>query len=237
MELTRRRPSRSRPSYRQGRLERRLSLKVFFFPSPRKKGDWPTIHLSRDPDPQDIPLDVDEWIAECQSLQPDRSLSFSTSGSSWDALCLVYLLSHLTHLYWLTEDITRVLAQKAYRGNYQGGWEEVQESLEQNLQSPEQFYDWFLRHHAPEEFFGNLRKRAKRLLKTMRSKRRDPHGPVVKRQRPRGYRDKGTYVPPHRPKVEPPESEPRVDRRKRVKHPLIYEEEEETETGGSQVPQ
>lgn len=188
---------------------------------------------NREPDPQDIPLNVEDWIAECLSLQPDRSLDFSFIGTSWDALCLIYLLSHISNLYWITDDITRKIAQKAYLKNYQGGWEEVQDLLEQNLQTPEQFYQLFLLRHSPEEFFGNLQRRSLRLLQIVRYKKRDPRGTKKRTKRTRGYRDKGTYVPPHRSKVEPPESDPRIDRRKKVAHPLIYEDEGETKTGGS----
>lgn len=186
------------------------------------------MHLSRDPDPQDIYLEVDDWIAECQSLQPDRSISFAFIGSSWDALCLIYLLSHIADLFWFTDEIHRKIAQKAYLSNYEGGWETVQEALEQNLQTPEQFYKWFLLSHSPEDFFGNVKRKAKQLLNLVRYKKRDPHGPVRKTNRPRGYRDKGTLRPSHLTPIGIEETEPRIDRRKRVAHPLIFEEEEES---------
>lgn len=194
------------------------------------------MHLSRDPNPSDIRLEVEDWIAECQSLQPDRSISFSRIGTSWDALCLIYLLSHVANLYWLTDEIHGRIAQKAYLSNYEGEWETVQDLLEQNPQTPEQFYEWFLLSHSPEDFFGNLKRRAKRLLHLVRFKKRDPHGPVRRSNRPRGYRDKGTLrpYPPLPAGVE--EDEPRKDRRKKIGHPLIYEPDEESGTGGSQVP-
>lgn len=168
-----------------------------------------------------------EWIAECQSLQPDLSLSILNIGTSWDSLCLIYLLSHIADLYWITDDITRKIAQKAYLHNYEGEWSTVQEALEQRIQTPREFYKWFLQRRSPEEFFGNLQKKARRLLRIIRIKKRDPHGPVHYPQRKRGYRDKGTYVPPHRPRVEPPEKSPRVDRRRMVRHPLLYDDPED----------
>lgn len=195
--------------------------------------------LSNDPNPKDVRLEEDDWIAECRSLQPDRSIQFSCIGSSWDALCLIYLLSHVADLPWFTDDITRRIAQKAYASNYEGGWETVQEVLELNPQTPEQFYEWFLLSRSPEEFFGNLRKRARRLLKLLRFKKRDPHGPVRKVNRPRGYRDKGTLRPPHRPPVVPPGEGPKSDRRHLVGHPLLYDKERtrtEGETSASQSP-
>jgi hypothetical protein len=181
----------------------------------------------RDPNPRDIRLEVEEWIAECLSLQPDRSLGISFIGSGWDALCLLYLLSHVENLYWITERIHRKIAQKAYASNYEGVWTTVQQMLELYPKTPEQFYEYFLRFYSPEDFFGNLKRGAKRLSRIVRSYKRDPHTTRKKTKRTRGYRDKGTYVPPHRPRVEPPEKDLLPDRRKKVGHPLIHEEDED----------
>lgn len=171
----------------------------------------------------DYSLVEDDWIAECQSLQPDRSLRFCSSGSSWDALCVLYLLSHLTTWYWITDDAHRVLAQKAYIANYEGEWEAVQVFLERYPQTPKEFYNIFLEFRAPEEFFGNLVPRAVKLLNGIRHKKRDPHGPVKRAQRHRGYRDKGTLRPSHRPPVIPP-TDDRVDRRLNIGHPLLNDD-------------
>lgn len=178
----------------------------------------------RAPKPEDLRLELDEWIAECQSLSPDRTLGIRNIGSSWDALCLIYILTHIAPLFWITDGITRRITQKAYQAKYQGEWQTVQEILEQNPQTPEEFYQAFLMFHSPEDFFGNLRKRARRLVLLIRMKKRDPHGPVSYPKRARGYRDKGTYHPPHEYHGEPPEKEPMVDRRLRVGHPLLREE-------------
>lgn len=185
--------------------------------------------VRRDPNPKDFRLkEADEWIAECQSLSPDLSLGIHAVGTGWDALCLIYLLSHISHLYWITDDITRKIAQKAYSSNYEGEWEIVQQMLELDPKTPRQFYEQFLQDRSPEEFFGNLKRRARRLIRIIKFKKRDPHGPVRVPQRKRGYNDKGTYVPPHRPRVEPPEKVTRVDRRKKVGHVLLFDPDEET---------
>lgn len=169
------------------------------------------------------------WIAECQSLQPDRSLRFPRISTAWDAFAALYLLSHLEASYWITDDIHRTIAQQAYHSNYEGEWEAVQEILEQYPHTPKEFYDAFLKRHSSDEFFGNLVKRANRLSRGISFKRRDPHGPIRWPQRHRGYNDKGTLRPPHQT-VEPIPGEvdlqlmpERIDRRKNVGHPLLYD--------------
>lgn len=172
---------------------------------------------------EDFSLLDSDWIAECLSLQPDRAIRFPRTSSSWDALCVLYLVSHLESQYWKTDEIYRTMAQKAYVSNYDGEWKTVQEILEQYPQTPKEFYDIFLKFHSPEEFFGNLVPRARRLSRGIDSKKRDPHGPVLRSVRHRGYRDKGTLRPSHRPVVEPPERSAKLDYRKRIGHPLIRE--------------
>lgn len=183
------------------------------------------------PSPRDIPLAIDDWIAECQSLQPDRTIGIRDIGTSWDALCLIYIISHVGNLFWITDSILRKISQKAYQSNYEGGWKTVQEILEQNPQTPEEFYWQFLQSHSPEEFFGNLKRRSKRMILLIRFYRRDPHGPVRKPQRARGYKDKGTLRPPHKRHGDPPEKKEKVDRRGMVGHPLLREEEYEKTSG------
>lgn len=173
---------------------------------------------------EDYSLADDDWIAECLSLQPEMALRIPRTSTSWDALCVLYLMSHLESHYWITDDVHRMMAQKAYLSNYEGEWKVVQEILEQYPQTPKEFYEIFLMFHSPEEFFGNLVPRARRLSSGLDKKKRDPHGPVQRTVRHRGYRDKGTLRPPHRPPVIPPSSEsPKLDRRKKIGHPILRE--------------
>lgn len=144
-------------------------------------------------------------------------------------------MSHLESQFWITDEIHRTMGQKAYIANYEGEWETVQVILEQYPQTPKEFYNIFLQFHSPEEFFGNLVPRARRLSRGISNKKRDPHGPVLRSQRHRGYRDKGTLRPPHRPVVEPPERSAKIDRRKKIRHPLIREEIEDF-TGEDHLP-
>lgn len=183
---------------------------------------------------EDYSLESDDWIAECLSLGPERSLRFPRTTSSWDALCILYLVSHLESHYWMTDDIHRRIGQQAYAGNYEGEWKTVQEILEQYCQTPKEFFDIFLKFHSPEEFFGNLVPRARRLTRGIDNKKRDPHGPVRRTLRHRGFRDKGTLRPSHQRPVVCSLTDNRLDRRKKIKHPLIYEEEEKT-AGEEQV--
>lgn len=170
---------------------------------------------------EDFSLIDDDWIAECLSLPPDRTLRIPRISSSWDALAVLYLMSHLAKSYWITDQVYRNLAQKAYIANYEGEWEAVQVTLERYPQTPKEFYDIFLMFHSPEDFFGNLLRTARRLSKGIGNKAREPLGVVRKPQRHRGYRDKGTLRPAHRPAVEPPSEIERVDRRSDIGHPLI----------------
>lgn len=165
------------------------------------------------------------WIAECQSLSPDRSLRLPTFSSSWESLTVLYLLSHIERVYWLTDDIHRRIAEMAYRYNYEGGWRNVQIALERYCQTPKEFHDWAMTIMSEEEFFGNIVRPARRLAEHIDFRLRDPHGPVRRPQRHRGYKDKGTYVPPHRRYRHLPsdETDERIDRRKNVGHPLLKE--------------
>lgn len=173
------------------------------------------------PNGKQFALEDDDWTAELLSLQPERSLKIPRISTSWDALALLYLLSHLEASFWITDDAHRQIAQKAYLGNYEGEWETVQFILEQYPKTPKEFYQLFLMRHSPEEFFGNLQRKARRLRRGLGTKARDPHGLVRRPQRHRGYRDKGTLRPAHRPAVEPPQKEERIDRRKSIGHPLL----------------
>lgn len=175
---------------------------------------------------EDYSLREDDWIAECLSLSPERAIRFPRLYSSWDALAALYLVSHLESQFWITDELHVMIAEKAYRGCYQGDWQVVQEILEHYPKSPEEYFTIFTSYKSPEEFFGNLAPRARRMILCIGSYARDPHGRVRRHQRHRGYRDKGTLRPSHRPVVIPPHDE-QVDRRKKIGHPLIRDGDNE----------
>lgn len=180
--------------------------------------------LRQPPDEEDITLEIDEWIAECQSLHPNLSLGINIRLSAWDSLVLLYILSHIGQFFWITDDLHKNLSQRAYQNNYEGEWKTVQDFLESDLQTPKKFYDKFVENRDPCEFFGNIKRRAKVLLRIIKKKKRDfQAGNVIYPIRKRGYKDKGTLRPFHRPAVIPPYSEVKVDRRSDIFHPLIKE--------------
>jgi len=180
------------------------------------------------PNMEDIPLKNQDWMAECLSTQPDLSLVYRGPLSSWDALCLLYLVSHVAPAYWNTESLVRRIVEKAYSSNYEGEWQTVQVFLERNPQTPKQFYELFLSYKSPEEFFGNLKRRAARLSLGIKcQKRESSRKPVRVPQRKRGYEDKGTYRPPHDDHGIPPSSDEKKDYRHHVGHPLLKGEEQE----------
>lgn len=182
--------------------------------------------LISSPEHEDVILEIDEWIAECQSLHPDLHLDINLNLSAWDSLVLLYILSHISSTYWITDNLIRKISQRAYQFNYEGEWKTVQDFLETELQNPKMFYDKFVEMRDPCEFYGNLKRRAYRILRIIRKKKREKSGKVIYPQRKRGYKDKGTLRPFHRPAIIPPYSEDKVDRRLRVFHPLITESEE-----------
>jgi hypothetical protein len=136
-------------------------------------------------------------------------------------------MSHLERTYWITDEIHRRIAQMAYRFNYEGEWRNVQIALEHYFQTPKEFYEWFITAHSSEDFFGNIARPAQRLAEYIDFKERDPHGPIRRPQRHRGYKDKGTYVPSHRSHRNLPSEEEtsKEDRRPYIGHPLLHEKD------------
>jgi len=197
----------------------------------------------REPKPSDLLLKSIDWIAEVPSLALDRFYGYSGPLSSWDALCLIYIFSHVGDRYWMTEEVFRKIANKAYLADYQGEWQIVQDFLQKHPTSPSDFYEIWLAHKSPEEFFGNLRRRAAKLSMLVRSITRNPHRkPVTYPQRARGYKDKGTLRPPHEFHGDPPVKAQKMDLRHLVGHPLLSGDREETgreddltDSGGEKV--
>lgn len=184
--------------------------------------------LNRAPRPEDIQMDTSDWNAEILSRHPDHHFWISNLSSSWDCLAMIYILSHFGDFYWMTDTLYRKMSERAYVANYEGEWSIVQNFLEQYPQTPQQFYDLWLLYKSPEEFFGNLKKRAKRLSYGCHLKPNNPQGRRVRKpQRVRGYRDKGTLRLPHQYHGDPPVPEAqKLDFRGRCGHPLLREKED-----------
>jgi len=129
----------------------------------------------------------------------------------------------------MTEKVIRKIANKAYLADYQGEWQIVQDFLQKHPTSPSDFYEIWLTHKSPEEFFGNLRKRAAKLSMLVRINTENPlRRKVVYPQKARGYKDKGTLRPPHEFHGDPPVSPQKLDYRHLVGHPLLIGDREET---------
>lgn len=181
-------------------------------------------------------MDTSDWNAENLSRHPDHHLYCRTFSTSWDCLAMIYILSHVADFYWMTDYLYREISKKAYVANYEGEWRTVQVFLEQYPQTPQQFYELWLNYKSPEEFFGNLKKRAKRLSYSCHLRPNSPQGGRVRKsQRVRGYRDKGSLRLPHQYHGDPPVPvTPKLDYRGRVGHPLLREREEEIP--GEEIP-
>lgn len=173
-----------------------------------------------------MPGDLRAKIAELQSLysHPERYNEISASiTDAKSALCLVYISLYFP--YWETEKLTKQLAQNAYAKNYQGGWSDVQEFLEYEGQTPEQFEAKYIERFGARDFYGNFLKKAERISRTIKVRDRNAKDtrPVSKPQFRRGYNDKGTLRLPHEYHGERPyrDNTDRVDRRSQVAHPLL----------------
>lgn len=158
--------------------------------------------------------------------------------TSWEALCLLYLSLHFN--YWETETIVRSISQRAYQFSYEGEWTTVQQFLEAQLHTPQQFESFWKDSGRPtEEFYGNLVPFAAKLEKRLnyRDTTLQRTGKVRRPQRKRGYADKGSRRLPHERHGDPPVRE-KVDRRKLILfHPLLLDQfTSEGEIASTHIP-
>jgi Skp family chaperone for outer membrane proteins len=138
-------------------------------------------------------------------------------------LFLVILFPEEIH-YWETEKIYKTLQQKAFQANYQGKWELVQEILEQEQPNLQEIYEkWQTRGGTFRSFqnlFGEVHLKRDIYVSVVNDNRR-----VKYPQRKRGYDDKGSRRLPHEDHGIPgaPETahKDRIDRRDKVRHPLL----------------
>ena len=164
-------------------------------------------------------------LAEPSSAQSDPPLISLRAQFTkpWEALKLIYL--SIPYKAWETEVLIRTIAYRAYSNNYNGQWRIVQELLEAELQSTEQFLEIFLKYKSKEEYYGNLLHNIKKYEKyfLLKVTQGTDNRPVKRPQRKRGYADKGSRRLPHEYHGDPPISREREDRRKKVYHPLLRE--------------
>lgn len=134
---------------------------------------------------------------------------------------------------FLSEFIVKKLAQRAYLQNYEGTWGLLQEFLEQ-AQDALQFERLASLHFTASEFYGNLLKAVALSMASIKPRRLTPdeNAPVAKKERRRGYRDKGTLrsvesrarAAANTLLAVVEEFPRRTDRRHLVKHPLLHKE-------------
>lgn len=113
------------------------------------------------------------------------------------------------------------IRNQAYYQRYSGGWQQVQDFLEQ-VNNLRQFEEWYSRWMSDEDFFGNflpdceriLRRESERFLEENRHSRKPPKRKVYRR----GYLDKGSLRPYHQRGRSLPDPNPGEDRRDKVKY-------------------
>lgn len=182
------------------------------------------IESTTQPLPSKTPENSVSKLAETLSQYSNRFQIFSIRLNvtrSFDALCAAYLASFFKP--WENDVLIRHLAQLAYRGNYKGRWITLQAMLEDGIQSPERFQERFIELRGPNEFYGNLLPRARKLERRLQQKDllEKNNRPVQRTLRHRGYRDKGSRRLPHEFHGDPPVKPNRDDRRHLVNHPLL----------------
>lgn len=168
--------------------------------------------------------------AEIPSEYPDLprvvSLRCSVTKAS-QALGVLFYLVNQQVPPWESDVIYRSLGLQAYRCNYNGEWRTVQELLEAEQQTPEEYKQIFLKTHSPEDLYGNYLQKDKmryfgRLIFAKNLESPDDR-PVKRTIRKRGYSDKGSRRLPHEHHGDPPIRPQREDRRNRINHPLLRE--------------
>jgi len=172
-------------------------------------------------------------IAELPSLYSDMERTFTISSNiltAKQALSLVYITLYFQ--YWETDLLTKAIAQKAYSQNYNGEWKKVQEFLETQFKTPEDFEKKYISDYGPHDFFGNFLPKAARYIVMIKVQdvNKVKKKKVVYAQYHRGYKDKGSLRLPSdfhgiRPYKE------KEDRRQNVSHPLLSENFSTVEDG------
>lgn len=181
--------------------------------------------IPRNPVPSERMKKMDLRITEHQSPLSDsyKPLQYSYAKPRTARQALIVLSLLLDFELWENDTQVRSLGQMCFFYKYEGKWRIVQSFLEEttNFQEFEKKYkDVF----GPHDFYGNFLPSRKRWKKTEQKKLTetgiDKHKVKQKVYR-RGYDDKGTLRPFHKPILPGGESEEREDRRQRIKHPLL----------------
>lgn len=152
--------------------------------------------------------------------------TFGNFHGARDSLVILFILSLMELKDWQSEKVINQIANKAYCGNYQGAWLEVQEYLEIQELSTEKFLQKYLQRHSVNELFGNLIPQARIRFKYFAKTRdlsvyQEDTRKVTRKIRHRGYRDHGTLRLPHEIHGDPIPPKSREDKRGRVANQLV----------------
>lgn len=166
-------------------------------------------------------------LAETSTLQPESvdELSYNLRTAQ-EAIILLFLCSW--YYPWRTEKIHRMISNRCYHEKYQGEWSEVQRLLEAPIDNPQDFYDFYIKKHSPEEFYGNILRRAQGIEKLWKIKKAERdlfyREKKPKKVNTRDYKDKGSRRPSHEYHGIPNyPDEIESDRRSLLYHPLLRE--------------
>lgn len=176
---------------------------------------------------------VRDWIAENPSCHPATSESVTWIPhyrGSREATIVIFLSSFIS--LWRIDEIRTRLSESCYFHHYEGGWNEVQELLEQRP-TPSAVLEKLLELMSEDDFFGNFLKDCERFLRRERRGYRPLVSDNVKRPRRkirrRGYQDKGSLRPNTLRGSFPPDPAPGEDRRRKIVDISKYSKSDQTE--------
>ena len=159
-----------------------------------------------------------ELFGQVSYLRPKKAL---------DAIIVYSLL--LEDHYWKTDSAIRHLGNLAFKYKYEGEWGILQRFLEETTNTQE-FESLMLEiKYNKNDIYGNFKKSQDRWRKTRLEKVPSvglDKDKTVKKVFRRGYDDKGTLRPSHKPPLPGGEAIERIDRRKNINHPLLKQESE-----------
>jgi hypothetical protein len=127
---------------------------------------------------------------------------------------------------WENQRITKQLTQLCFIFQYSGKWNFLQKLLEE-ASTPEEFERIYIDEYGARDFFGNFLGKTERRFLIRRFDKHTDQGKerryITKKVYRRGYDDKGTLRPTHKPKLPGGEKIEKIDKRDKVQHPLVGE--------------
>lgn len=178
-----------------------------------------------------LPSNIDESeirIAEHESPWSDSykpiQVSFASPKTALQSLIVFSLL--VEEEVWENDSMMRHLGQMCFKYKYEGKWKILQDYLEK-ITNFQEFEKKYIEDFGPHDYYGNFLPSRQRWKKTRLEKIQEvglDRDRVKKKVYRRGYDDKGTLRPPHRPNLPGGEKVEREDRRQKIIHPLLHGE-------------